>query len=223
MEPQAENEADALLEDLQYRLADTLTTAAPGGGLAVLDFSVASPHATSTGVDCCQAIYDRKVVAYSPAEHGELALQGIVYRPVMFSVYGREHLETTELLNHMAHRTAWKYGLRCAWLISRWMRARIGVALVSWHTAMIMACQHGLDAARVSVEGRTRSQIRAAQFLHMIFAAMLKWRAGDSLWHKAAGVPQWYPTVVPCACPGGLLGGERPALYPLGGRIEPAC
>ena len=92
-------------------------------------------------------MFKRKIQSYTAAEKEELAAQGIRYLPVVYSAYGREHPETMKLLNGLARWAARKFGVKSGKLLRCRNRARIGIALVSRHAAMIQACQHCSAAA----------------------------------------------------------------------------
>ena len=69
------------------RPADVLTSAAVAGRMAALDVGVTSP-AVARGVDATDAMYRRKVREREP-EQPEVEAQNIVYRPFVWSTFGR--------------------------------------------------------------------------------------------------------------------------------------
>ena len=105
-DPVADVKLAGLLSDSQCHPTDILTSAAPCGGLAVLDVGVALPDVAVASDDCTASMYQWKVAAYSPVEHAELAAQGIQYHPVVFTCYGWAHPEANGFLSHLAATAA---------------------------------------------------------------------------------------------------------------------
>ena len=87
------------------RPADILTTAALPGRLAALDVGVASPDAAGADGDCCDAAFRRKVREHGPHLR-ELEAAGVVYRPLVFSAFGRLHPESQTVLATLAGSSA---------------------------------------------------------------------------------------------------------------------
>ena len=74
------------------RPADILTSAALPGRLAALDVGVSSPDAAGAGDDCTHAMVVEKRRTYAP--HLEaLRRAGIQYQPMVWSSYGRAHVD----------------------------------------------------------------------------------------------------------------------------------
>ena len=71
------------------RPADVLTTAA-FGRLAALDVGIADPHAAGAGHDAAAAQVGAKVRRYARFLQG-LAADGIAYRPLVWTAWGRPH------------------------------------------------------------------------------------------------------------------------------------
>ena len=71
------------------RPADVLTTSA-FARLAALDVGVACPDAGDAGDDACVAMHEAKHGTYADVL-GELADEGIDYRPLVWSCWGRPH------------------------------------------------------------------------------------------------------------------------------------
>ena len=74
------------------RPADILTSAAIPGCSAALDIGVTSPDAAGAGADCCDAMHRRKHRDYATVL-AELLQQGVTYRPMVWSAFGRAHPE----------------------------------------------------------------------------------------------------------------------------------
>ena len=87
----AEREVLRLLDTAPgLRPADILTIAVVPSLSSALDIGVAAPHALHAGEDCCETMRVRKIHHYR--NHFEdLRLQGIVYTPLIWSCWGREH------------------------------------------------------------------------------------------------------------------------------------
>ena len=71
---------------------------------------VCSPFSTTAGVDCCDSVFKRKRKDYNHILD-ELRDQGIEYRPLVFSAYGRPHLEAIQWLEYSAKVAARKRGI----------------------------------------------------------------------------------------------------------------
>ena len=71
------------------RPADVLTSAA-FARLAALDVGVVSPDSVGSGTDACAAMHAEKLGRYA-AMLPELEAEGVVYRPVVWSCWGRPH------------------------------------------------------------------------------------------------------------------------------------
>ena len=82
---------------LATRLADILTSAAVPGRLAALDIGVTGPDASGAGADCCDAMFNRKRADYAAHLDG-LEAEGVVYKPMVWSCFGRAHPETDIML-----------------------------------------------------------------------------------------------------------------------------
>ena len=121
------------------RPADSFTSAAIPGRLAALDIGVTSPDAAGAGDDCCDAMYRRKRADYA-AHSAELAAQDIVYKPLVWSTFGRAHPETDTILRSLAVVAARRRGLPDHALLLRRARAAIGVQLMTRAVRMLWAC-----------------------------------------------------------------------------------
>ena len=139
-DPSADTETTELIPNAPtLRPADILTSAAIPGRLAALDIAVTSPDASGAGIDCCASMYDSKLRKY--ADHLQTLLdQNIVYKPLVFSAYGRAHPETEVILSILAQRAARRRGLYDHRALLRRACAAIGVS--SWRRAatMVQAC-----------------------------------------------------------------------------------
>ena len=83
------------------RPADILTSALASGLDTALDVGVASPFAQGAGEDCAETYRRRKLARYAPFAP-QLADEGVVYRPLIWTSFGREHAETSSALLRIA-------------------------------------------------------------------------------------------------------------------------
>ena len=105
----------------------------------VLDVGVASPGASGAGADCAEAMCKRKRRAYAAYED-ELDAARVMYKPLVWSCFGREHAETTAALTTLARRAARRQGLSDYGPLLARARAAIGVALARRCARMVHAC-----------------------------------------------------------------------------------
>jgi hypothetical protein len=139
----AEKEVLGLLETAPgLRPADILTTAVSPGLTSALDVGIAAPHARNAGVDCTEAMRLRKRAAY--ARHlPALQAEGIEYRPLVWSCWGREHPDTTAALTQLARQAARRRGFPEHAALLRRARAQIGAAIARRAAGMLRACMPG--------------------------------------------------------------------------------
>ena len=142
-DPSAEAETPGLVPSApSLRPADVLTSAALPGRLAALDVGVVSPDAAGSGPDCCAHMFEQKMKVYR--EHfEEMEAGGVIYRPLIWSALGREHPETSVVLEALARAAARRRGLRDFRQLLRRTRDAIGVMLTRRAVRMVWAC---LDA-----------------------------------------------------------------------------
>ena len=111
---------------------------------------ISSPDAAGAGGDCCEAMARRKLRHYG--HHFEaLGRQGIVYKPMMFSAYGRVHSEAAALLLTMARGAARRHGLQSHRQILRRAKARIGTEFWKVAAAMVRACMPAPTEAEITL------------------------------------------------------------------------
>ena len=130
------------------RPADIFTSAALPGRLAALDIGISSPDASGAGQDCCDAMFARTLREYG-SWLGEMESEGVTYRPMVWSAFGREHPETSAMLEAMAVQAARRRGLRDHRLILRRTRCAIGVRLAARAARMLLCCTPGLAEEEV--------------------------------------------------------------------------
>jgi hypothetical protein len=122
------------------RPADILTSAT-SCGLAALDVGVCSPEATGAGLDCCEAMYRRKLHNYRGILP-ELQARGIRYLPMVWSSYGRAHPEAENTLQLLARTAARRRGLRDWRCLLARTRRSVAVQLQRRLVAQLHACLH---------------------------------------------------------------------------------
>ena len=140
---------------LRARPADVLTPAALSGRVAALDVGVTSP-AASTGSDATDDMFERKMMERQ-AELPELAAQNIVYRPLVWTCFGRPHKAAQEVLTSIAKRVARKRGCHPKTVLKK-MEAAISVCIARRAARMSLACwprdtlHGGSEQANAAVE-----------------------------------------------------------------------
>ena len=149
-----------------FRPADLLTTAA-FGRLTALDVGIANPAARTAGDDACETMVRKKLSDFAPY-FDELRDDRVEYRPLVWTCWGRPHVDATDAIRSMAAAAARRQGAVCAHDIERRTRAAVGVQLWKRAARMVASCRPGLDteeAARVlpdAVAGALRRLGRAA-------------------------------------------------------------
>jgi hypothetical protein len=136
----AETEVLGLLETAPgLRPVDVLTTAVSPGLTSALDVGIAAPHAQHAGSDCAETMRLKKRRTYAvrlPA----LESEGLEYRPVVWSCWGREHPDTTAVLLQLAKQGARRRGWASHVRLLQKARAQIGAALARRASGMLRAC-----------------------------------------------------------------------------------
>ena len=96
---------ELILDRPSLRPADIFTSAAIPGRMAALDIGICSPDASHASDDCCEQMMRTKLSKYSKYERA-LDVQGVTYKPLIFSCYGRCHPDTVTVLDYIARRAA---------------------------------------------------------------------------------------------------------------------
>ena len=104
-----------------------------------LDIGIASPDAAGAGADCTEPMRRRKLTKYGRFLQ-ELLETNVVYRPLIWSRYGREHADTTAAITAIARRAARRQGLADHRRLLGRFRAAVGVALARCSARMVHAC-----------------------------------------------------------------------------------
>jgi hypothetical protein len=121
------------------RPADLLTGASGlSGRLVALDVGVCCPAAAGAGADCVEAMRRRKVHRMEPFA-AELENGGIMYKPVVFSCFGRPHADAKKLIQGFARRLARRPGTEAA-VEERRLAARIGQQVWRRAARMVRRC-----------------------------------------------------------------------------------
>ena len=141
-DPHAEKEALGLLPTAPgSRPADVLTSAVGGNGLVALDVGIASPdsQAAVAAGDGLEAMRKRKANVYAGHEEG-MRQSGLAYAPLPWSCWGREHADTTTMLESLCRRAARRQG-EANWRATlRFFRAEMGAILARRASAMWRQC-----------------------------------------------------------------------------------
>jgi hypothetical protein len=123
----------------ELRPADVLSPAAIPGRLAALYVGVTSPERADAGVDCTEAMFLGKTQERTGIE-AVLESQNIVYRPIIWSTFGRIHGAAIDALTCMAKRIARKHGHSQYRIVLTKMRQAIGVEIARRAARMSLAC-----------------------------------------------------------------------------------
>jgi len=108
-DPSAEKEPEFLIPSRpRDRPADVLTSAVPGC-VAALDVGVASPAAAAAGDDAAKSMRIRKIGEREPVQQ-ELEQAGIVYKPFVFTTFGRPDAAACDILKSIVKRGARRKG-----------------------------------------------------------------------------------------------------------------
>jgi hypothetical protein len=139
----AEKEVLGLLDTAPgLRPADVLTTAVSPGRTSALDVGVAAVESMNSGDDCTESMRMRKRTKYAKFLP-DLEAEGVEYKPLIWSCWGREHPDTTAALTAMARTAARRRGCPSHKPLLRQARAQIGAALARRLASMFRACMPG--------------------------------------------------------------------------------
>jgi hypothetical protein len=121
------------------RPADLLTGASGfSGRLAALDVGVCCPAASGAGADCVESMRQRKAARIEPFAN-ELERGGIVYKPIVFSCFGRPHADAKKLIQNFARRVARRRGTEAA-VEERRLAGRLGLQVWRRAARMVRRC-----------------------------------------------------------------------------------
>ena len=121
------------------RPADVLTRAVHPTLTVAVDIGIRAPHASTAGDDAAESMRQDKLDYYE-THLEDLARQGIIYSPLIFTAYGRRHPSATKMLQHAAMTVARQRGYASAsGLKKHWERQ---LAAEIWRRAarMVKAC-----------------------------------------------------------------------------------
>ena len=138
----AEKEVLGLLETAPgLRPADVLSTAVSPGLTSCLDIGIAAPHArhVTPDEDCTEAMRLKKRAVYS-RHAAAMRDEGLEYKPLIWSCWGRERPDTTAVLQQLARQVARRKGHSQPKGLLAQTRARVGAALARRAAAMLRAC-----------------------------------------------------------------------------------
>ena len=144
-DPAAESEPVSLIQSRpSLRPADVLTAGAVQGTLAALDVGVTAPSAADGDTHCTEAYKSRKLRKYS-RHLQDLAQQGVQYKPLIWSAWGRPHADCATILQNLSSRAARRRGLTSGAAIKQHAAAAVGAALQRRACRMLHACLGDAD------------------------------------------------------------------------------
>ena len=120
------------------RPADVLSSAACGR-LAALDVGIAYPGAAGSGDDACTAMVVSKRDKYAGVL-GELRDEGVEYKPLVWSCWGRPHCDAVSIVRAMAEAAARRSGDCHASVVERRAHGLIGIQIWRRAARMVEAC-----------------------------------------------------------------------------------
>jgi hypothetical protein len=142
-DPAAESEPQALTSRPGLRPADILCSAAVRGSLAALDVGVTLPSAADGDVDsdsdAAQRYLNDKLYKYR--RHLEaMRANGIVYKPIIWTAWGRAHPDAIAVLRSLAMKAARRRGLISSNELLADSRLGIALELQARAARMVMKC-----------------------------------------------------------------------------------
>ena len=138
-DPAAETEPVSLTSHPGLRPADILCSAAIRGSLAALDVGVTMPSDSVGDADAAQLYLDAKIYKYRRYLDAMQA-QGIVYKPMIWTAWGRAHPDVISVLRSLAIKAARRRGLISSQIILGETRLSIALELQARAARMVMAC-----------------------------------------------------------------------------------
>ena len=142
-DPAAETEPAALTSRPGLRPADILCAAAIRGSLAALDVGVTLPTAADgseeDGTDAAQRYLNDKLRKYR-RHLLEMQANGITYKPIIWTAWGRAHPDAIAILRSLALKAARRRGMVSAGELMADTRLCIALELQARTARMIMAC-----------------------------------------------------------------------------------
>ena len=126
------------------------------------DVGIANPQAQTAGADPCASMVASKLERYA-AILPELEADGVEYRPVVWSCWGRPHLGASAAVRSMAQAAARRHGAVGPRDLERRARQAVGVQLWKRAAQMAKACRPTLgsdEAAAVLPTAVARARAR---------------------------------------------------------------
>ena len=120
------------------RPADLLSFAAIGRG-AALDVSIVSPDSEGAGHDACFAMSSRKTEKYGSVLR-ELQEEGIDYKPVVWTCWGRPGGPAQAAVRELASAAARRRGIADPRILEKHLNAIIGCFIWKRAACMVLAC-----------------------------------------------------------------------------------
>ena len=139
-DPAAESEPQCLASlQPDARPADVLCSLGGPGQLAAMDVGITTPTPAHGDVDACELYKTRKLQKYQRL-FPQLTAQGITYKPLIWSSWGRSHADASTVCRHLAAKAARRRGLADHKDILADTSAKIGTALQARLADMITRC-----------------------------------------------------------------------------------
>jgi hypothetical protein len=126
-------------QEPSLRPADVLTRSLHPTLTVAADIGVRAPHAARAGNDYLTTMRVTKIERYE-RHRDDLATQGIVYQPVIFSAYGRRDLNANSMINHAAVRAARQRGWSNSTGFLKWWKRQITAEIWRRTAKMIHSC-----------------------------------------------------------------------------------
>ena len=121
------------------RLADILSRAAHPALTVAVDIGIRAPHASDAGEDAAESMRRDKLDYYE--DHiDDLAAQGIVFKPITLTAYGRRHPCATDMLHQAATTVARQRGCPNAMGLEKHWRRQLAAEIWRRAARMVRAC-----------------------------------------------------------------------------------
>lgn len=138
------------VDNSRKRPGDVLTTALPGG-LVAIDVGIANPHAVRwDGPDACEAFF-----AYKQRQENadRCRVAGVRYQPAIWSAYGRPHAEAASVVRSMAEAAARLQGFSSGKQVFARAMGNIGAIVAERGARMAEVCFGREEAVERWLEG----------------------------------------------------------------------
>ena len=142
---QCDHTSEMEVPGTDLRPADVLTSAL-GNAYTGLDVSICSPHALEAGTDCTQSRVEAKLEYYGP--HLPALLRQNT--PIVWSAYGRPHLDTLTVLRSLSKSIARKRNIASAEVVFHRLHSSITLEIWRRSARQIRTCWPVTDLPAIS-------------------------------------------------------------------------